>query len=81
MLQCRDIPDRANAYIDREGSMASLAAVALHLTACTNCRRYMRGLRAVRRLAAASFRAESPDAALAALGLGDRSNTEPDQGA
>lgn len=76
MLKCREIPDRASAYIDREGTVASLGAVALHLAACSNCRRYVRGLKAVRRLAAESFRDEPPEALFGALDVGGPSDPD-----
>jgi anti-sigma factor ChrR (cupin superfamily) len=70
-LKCRDIPDKASNYIDREGPVRDIFGVALHLSICPHCRTYVRGLRAVRKFATASLRAEVPSSLKAALGIGD----------
>lgn len=80
-IKCRDIPEKANDYVDREGPVGVRLGVALHLATCSNCRTYVRGLRLTRRIAAASFRTEAPDAVVTRLGLGDGPSTDTGKGA
>lgn len=79
--KCKDIPGRADAYIDREGPIGERLGTALHLVTCHNCRSFVRGLRRTKLLAASSFRTQSPDAVVRRLGLGDGPNTDTDRGA
>ncbi|MBC8129742.1 MAG: zf-HC2 domain-containing protein [Rhizobiaceae bacterium] len=79
-LRCSEIPDRANAYIDRETSVIDYLKVASHLATCPNCRTYVRGLRVTRTLAAASLVAEMPEELRRRLDRGDHrsdDNLEP----
>nr|WP_316651139.1 hypothetical protein [uncultured Gellertiella sp.] len=59
MLTCKDIPGVASDYVSHEGGRKSRLLIGLHLLQCTNCRAYVRSLKNLRSLAAASFRAEA----------------------
>lgn len=74
MLRCIDIPSRADGFVDGDGPLGERASVALHLTICSHCRTYVRGLRATRRLLADSFAEPAPDALVA-----DLSRPRPDR--
>jgi len=80
-IKCRDIPEKANDYVDRDGPVGERLGVALHLATCSHCRTYVRGLRFSRRIAASSFRTEAPEAVVTRLGLGDGSTTDTGKGA
>lgn len=83
MFTCRQIPDVASDYIDREGSKGTLVSVALHLATCRACRSYVRGLKTTRSITAMSLAGPVPDALLVTLGLKDpdrdASHKEPNE--
>lgn len=84
MAFCRKIPDLADGYIDRDGSLADRLRVGIHLRLCGHCRAYVDGIEVTRRLAAASLAAEPTDPLverlLARLGPGgDRLRSSPDE--
>lgn len=71
MLTCREIPDLASDYIDREGTARSRMMVKVHLAMCSRCRDYVRGLKIARNMTAESLKGSvSPDL-LNTLGLKD----------
>ncbi|MCG5486527.1 MAG: hypothetical protein KK482_22905 [Sinorhizobium meliloti] len=74
MLKCREIPDLASDFVSRDGSKRTNLLVALHLLQCRNCRTYVRGMKIVTRLAAASLDDDVPGDLYATLGL-----TAPDR--
>lgn len=45
MLTCREVTERASAYVDRELPLRSRLAMRLHLAMCVHCRRYFRQFR------------------------------------
>ncbi len=45
MLRCKDVADKASAYVDRELSRTQALGMALHLLMCGNCRRFMQYFR------------------------------------
>ncbi len=69
MLSCREIPNIANDYIDREGSTRTRVMVSFHLAQCKNCRTYVRGLKITRSLVSESIRQPVADELLQTLGL------------
>lgn len=79
LLRCRDIPEIANGYIDRETSVVEFAKVAAHLSTCTDCRTYVRSLRVTRALAADSLRSAMPSALKARLGSLPTPRTKDDE--
>lgn len=69
MLSCRDIPEIASDYINREGSMRTRMMMSLHLAQCRNCRSYVGGLKITRSLISESVRGPVADELLQTLGL------------
>ena len=45
MLSCKDITEKASAYLDKDLSWSQRLAVRLHLVMCLHCRRYLYQLR------------------------------------
>ncbi|MBI4694673.1 MAG: zf-HC2 domain-containing protein [Gammaproteobacteria bacterium] len=45
MLRCKDIPERASAYVERDLGRRERAMFRLHLMLCSHCRRFMRQFR------------------------------------
>jgi anti-sigma factor RsiW len=58
MIRCRDVPDLADLALDGDGPVRQRVSLAMHLAGCRDCRTYVRGLAATRRLVAAAVRAE-----------------------
>lgn len=69
MLSCREIPEIASDYINREGSTRTRVMVSLHLAQCKHCRTYVRGLKITRSLVSESVREPVADELLLTLGL------------
>ncbi|WP_033057009.1 hypothetical protein [Sinorhizobium arboris] len=69
MLKCREIPDLASDFVSRDGSKRTNFMVALHLLQCRHCRTYVRGMKTVTRLAAASLDDDVPGDLYGKLGL------------
>lgn len=45
MLKCREVTERASAFIDRQLGFGARLAVLAHLALCPHCRLYLRQLR------------------------------------
>jgi anti-sigma factor RsiW len=62
MLSCRDVTDRASAYLDGDLGWRARLCLRAHLAICRNCRRYLGQLRTtitiLRRLPSALPRGE-----------------------
>lgn len=56
MMRCRDIPDVASRFLDREAGAVERLQVRLHLVICRHCRAYVNGIAAVGPLVAESLR-------------------------
>lgn len=71
MLICREIPELASDYIDREGSAKNRMMMTVHLMMCGRCRDYVRGLKIARSVTEESLRGPVSSGLLNALGLKD----------
>jgi predicted anti-sigma-YlaC factor YlaD len=60
VLTCRDVPDRASAYIDGELDRRTRLSMRLHLLVCSMCRAYLDQLHKTRRLLGAGRMPEPP---------------------
>jgi predicted anti-sigma-YlaC factor YlaD len=76
MVTCRDVPAIADLALDPDGPRRQRLALYLHLATCRNCRTYVRGLSATRRLVGEALRREGdPAAVLDRLGVAGRDGT------
>ncbi|MEW6320519.1 MAG: hypothetical protein AB1635_05465 [Acidobacteriota bacterium] len=68
MLTCRDVTERATAFMERDPHVVGRLRFRLHLAMCAVCRRYVRQMRMtaqlVRRLGAGPLPPAPPDPAL-----------------
>lgn len=62
MLSCREVTEKASAYLDQDLSWSARAGFRLHLMMCNNCRRYVDQLAKTVNLVRAA-QMEAPDRA------------------